>query len=147
MAPPKGHEPYAGCEKGGRPKTKWTDEEIEKEADAFWEWLQRPESIWFESFCIERGYPPDYIARWAKVNDKFDRVYTFAQGWQKNKLIEGGLTSKFNSGFCKFVMSNTCGWTEKQHLTGDSNNPLAFVLNSVDGNSKELVYGPDSDSN
>ena len=85
MAAPKGHKPYPGCETGGRPRIKWTDESIEMEADAFWQWLQRPESIWFESFAIERGYPPDFISRWAKINDKFSRVYIFAKGWQKNQ--------------------------------------------------------------
>ena len=138
MAPPKGHLPYPGSEEGGRP-IKWNDEAIEIEAEAFWEWLQRPDSIWFESFAVERGYSPDFLSRWAKINDKFSRVYVFAKGWQKSRLVQGGLKNQFNSGFCKFVMSNTCDWSDKQHLTGDSNNPLSFVLNNIDGKTKDLI--------
>jgi hypothetical protein len=142
MPAPKGHKPYPGGERGGRPK-KWTAELIEKEADAFEEWMQRPDSIWYEAFCLERGFHPDYLSEWAKINERFCRVYKKSQVWQKNKLVNGGLLNKYNAGFTKFVMSNTCGWFEKTQVSGDSTNPLAFVLDRVDGRTKELVDNED----
>jgi len=68
-----------------------------------------------------------------------------AKAWQETRLAEGGLTSEFNSGFCKFVMGNTCGWVDKQEtkISGDAENPLAFLLQNVDGRSKDLVTDDD----
>jgi hypothetical protein len=140
MAPPKGHEPYPGCETGGRPK-KYTQEFIEKEALALEEWMVKPTSPWFEDFANIRGYSPDYLSEWAKENDKFFGVYKRFQSWQKSILVRGGLTNKFNPSFTKFVMSNTCGWSDKQEskISGDAVNPLSFILQNVDGKSKEFT--------
>jgi len=138
MPAPKGHPPYTGCETGGRPK-KYTQEFIEAEAEAFLEWMQRPESVWYESFAVERGYDPDQLSIWAKENKKFSGVYRLSQGWQKSKLISGGLLNQYNSSITKLVLANTVGWTDKQQVSGDSINPLGFVLNKIDGTSKELV--------
>lgn len=138
MPAPKGHEPYNKNGEGGRPR-KWTAERIEAEADAFERWMERPESIWYEDFCLERGFLPDEIARWAKVNERFARVYQKSKVWQKGKLINGALLNKFNSGFTKFVMSNTCGWHEKTQVSGDTANPIGFLLSSVDGSTKDLI--------
>jgi hypothetical protein len=137
---PKGHKPYPGCERGGAPK-KWTPEKIEAEADAFEEWMNRPDSIWYEDFALERGYLPDNLVRWAKENEKFCTVYKKSQSWQKSKLLKGGLLNTYNAGFTKFVMGNTCGWYDKQQIAGDASNPLALAMTRADGSSKDLVDG------
>lgn len=80
MPAPKGHAPYPGCEKGGTPKI-FTQEFIEKEADAFEEWMSRPESIWYKDFALERNLDPDLLSEWAKINQKFGGVYKRSQGW------------------------------------------------------------------
>ena len=139
MTAPKGHKPYPGCEKGGRP-LKYTKEFLESEADAFLIWMQRDDSIWYKDFALERGYLPDQLSEWAKVNEKFSRVYKRSQEWQQSKLVKGGLLNKFNAGFTKFVMGNTCGWSDRQQVIGDIVNPLAFLLSKIDGKSKGLVH-------
>ena len=113
MPAPKGHKPYLGCEKGGRP-LKYTVKFIETEADAFELWMQREDSLWYKNFALARGYLPDQFSEWAKTTEKFSRVYRKSQEWQQSKLIKGGLLNKFNAGFTKFVMGNTCGWSDKQ---------------------------------
>jgi len=139
MPAPKGHPPYNTWVKNlGRPR-EWTDERIEKEADAFWEWLQLPTSFWFSQFATERGYPDKYIVDFAKRNENFRSVYEYAQTWQKNRLVMGGLLNKFNSNMTKLVLFNTCGWKDKQELSGDSENPLSCILEKVNGSSKELI--------
>lgn len=140
MPAPKGHKAYAGCETGGRPK-KYTQEFIEKEADAFLEWMKDPQSLWYEDFALQRGYDPNLLSLWAKENEKFSGVYRKAQAWQKSKLVKGGLLNEYNAGFTKFVMANTCGWTEKQEtkVSGDAASPLQCIFERVDGNSKELL--------
>jgi hypothetical protein len=137
MPAPKGHLPYPGCETGGTPK-RFTDEFIEKEADAFEEWMNRPESIWYKDFALERGYDPDQLSIWAKENEKFAGVYKRSQSWQQSKLVKGGLLSVYNSTITKLVLANTCGWSDKQQVSGDAANPLQFLLDKVDGSSKEL---------
>lgn len=139
MPAPKGHKPYnMGNEKGGRPR-KWTAELIEREADAFEKWMGRQDSIWYEDFCLERGYLPDNLIRWAKENERFCTVYRKSQTWQKSKLIRGGLLNSYNAGFTKFVMSNTCGWYDKQQIAGDAVNPLSLCMSKIDGASKDLI--------
>lgn len=140
MPAPKNHKPYPGCERGGRP-IKYTVEFIEAEADAFEAWMQREDSLWYKDFALERGYLPDQLSEWAKTNEKFSRAYRKSQEWQQSKLLKGGLLNQFNAGFTKFVMGNTCGWSDKQQIGGDAANPLSFILQRVDGSSKDLVDG------
>jgi hypothetical protein len=138
MPAPKGHTAYPGSENGGRPKM-YTAQFIEDEATAFEEWMQRPDSVWFKDFALERSYDPDLLAIWAKENEKFSGVYRRAQHWQQSKLIKGGLLNLYNASITKLVLANTCGWTDRQQVSGDTGNPLAFVLNRIDGASKELL--------
>lgn len=144
MPVPKNHKPYPGCENGGRPE-KYTKAFIELEADAFLEWIKHLESIYFKRFAIERGYHPNRLAEFAEQNEKFSGVYEKAKAWQEVRLVEGGLLSEFNAGFTKFVMGNVCGWAEKQEtkVCGNAANPLAFLLQKVDGQSKNLVHRDD----
>lgn len=138
MPAPKGHPPYNKNGEGGRPK-KYTDDFIEKEADAFEEWMTRKTSLWYEDFAMERGYNPSLLSEWAKKNERFSAVYRNAKSWQQSLLIRGGLSNKFNAGFTKFVMGNVCGWYEKQLLAGDATNPIGFLLTSIDGKTKDLI--------
>jgi len=140
MPAPKGHKPYNANGEGGAPK-KWTAELIEREASAFEEWMQRPNSLWYEDFALERGYLPDNFIRWSKENERFCTVYKKSQSWQKSLLVRGGLLNKLNSNIVKLVLFNTSGWSDRQEtkVSGDAANPLAFVLNAIDGSTKDLT--------
>ncbi len=140
MPAPKGHEAYEGCETGGRPK-KYTNEFIENEAIEFEKWMQQPGSIYFKRFAFSRGYSQQRLSEFAEVNEKFSETLARVREWQEIRLAEGGLTNEFNASFCKFVMGNACGWSDKTEtkLSGDAVNPLAFILQNIDGDSKELV--------
>lgn len=125
---------------GGRP-VEWTDELIEEMADKFKEWMSRKNSLWYEDFALEMGLDPDLLSVWAKQNEKFAGVYKKSKFWQKSLLIRGGLLNKFNANITKLVLFNTCGWSDKQEtkVSGDAANPLAFLINKMDGASKDLV--------
>jgi len=43
----------------------------------------------------------------------------------------------------KFVLSNCHSWKDQAQISGDAANPLAFLLQKVDGQSKDLVHGDD----
>jgi hypothetical protein len=140
MPAPKGHPAYNKKGEGGRPR-EWTDELIEEMADRFETFMGRPDSIWYEDFCLEQGINPVLLGKWAKVNERFGEVYEKSKSWQKSKLVKGGLLNNYNASFTKFVMANTCGWSERQEtkLSGDILNPLQFIFDKVDGGSKELI--------
>lgn len=142
MPAPKGHPNYDTEGLAGRPK-KYDDAFIENEAVELEKWVEKPNSPWFEDFANQRGYSPEYLSRWAKDNERFNQAYKRAQALQKSILVRGGLTNKFNPSFTKFVMANTCGWSEKseQKISGDATNPLAFLMQQVDGKSKDLING------
>lgn len=140
MPAPKGHEPYNKNGEGGRP-LKYDDAFIENEAIELENWIEKPNSIWFEDFANKRGYSPEYLSRWAKENERFNQAYKRAQALQKSLLVRGGLTNKFNPNFTKFVMANTCGWSDRQEtkISGDAVNPLSCVLNLINGKTKDLI--------
>lgn len=123
----------------GPPPRKYTHEFIEQEAIAFIHWFAQPNNIYFKRFALERGYPPDELAHFAKKNEVFKRAYLFAKEWQECKIVEGALFNKLNSNFAKFAMANLSGWSDKQQVSGDAANPLAFLLQQVDGQSKDLI--------
>lgn len=104
--------------------------------------MKHPESIYFKKFAIDRGYHPNRLAEFAEQNEKFSGVYEKAKAWQEVRLVEGGLLSEFHAGFTKFVMGNVCGWIDKQEtrVSGNAANPLAFLLQRVDGASRDLVH-------
>lgn len=137
---PKGHPNYDTEGLAGRPK-KYDDAFIEKEAVELEKWIEKPNSVWFEDFANQRGYSPDYLSMWAKQSQRFSGAYERARALQKSILVRGGLTNKFNANFTKFVMANTCGWSDRQEtkLSGDATNPLAFVMQQIDGKTKELL--------
>ena len=139
MPAPKGNK-FAEGNAGPQP-TKYTQEFIEKEAVAFVKWFAKPGNIYFKRFALERGYSPDELARFAKKSEVFRRAYLFAKEWQECKIVEGALFNKLNSSFAKFAMANLSGWSDKQQLSGDSENPLSFILKDLDGSSKDLVDG------
>lgn len=138
MAAPKDNK-YAVGNKGPAP-TRYTQEFIEKEAYALVKWMGVSDNV-FKRFALERGYSSDELSNFAKKSEVFALAYKRAKEWQECKLVEGGLFNKFNANFVKFAMSNLCGWSDRQQVSGDTANPLAFIMKHIDGTSKELVNG------
>ncbi len=145
MGAPKGHPPYNVNGEGGVPKI-YTDEFIEKEAVALEEWMKQPGSIYFKRFSFDRGYSYKRLGEFAKSNKRFADTFERAKEWQEIRLAEGGLTEEFNGGFCKFVMGNACGWSEKNEtkISGDATNPLSFIVSDISGNSRDFVSDSES---
>jgi len=122
---------------GGRPP-RFSKEELEEEAEMFLEWLQRPTSFYFKHFCTERGYPAQYLTKFAQTNDRFREVYEYAKTVQETKLMMGGLINRLNSGLVKFALVNHHGMSDKQVIVQQTNN-FDSVLQNIDGRSKDIV--------
>ena len=135
--PPKGNQRALG-NKGGAPAL-YTLEWIEEEARLFQEWMGKEDSVFFKSFCVERGYHPNRLQEFADKSPVFSGVLEIAKVWQESKLVNYGLFNRTNAGMTKFVLANHHGYCEKAQIAGDSANPLQFLLEATDGSSKDLV--------
>lgn len=139
--PPLGSKNALG-NKGGHPE-KYTIEWLEKEAEALRQWMQLPESVFFKSFCVERGYSPQRLSEFADKSAVFAETLELAKASQECKLVNYGLFNKVNAGIAKFMLANHHGYTDKQQVTGDAANPLSFLLQKVDGKTKDLLNEDD----
>jgi hypothetical protein len=142
MAPPKGHPPYPGCETGGRPKI-YTTEFIDKLADELDAWIQQGKFLWFERFAIQNNLNPEYMSDFARENDKFRQVYNKARAYQRVILFEGGLLKKFQYNAMQLILGNQYGIFEKKETHMSGNASLSFVLDDVDGETKNLIQDDD----
>lgn len=140
MVAPKGHVPYNEQGEGGRPR-KYSTEEIEHFADDLVEWMQDESNFWFKDFCLERRIDPDFMAEWAKENQRFNGAYKLAKGLQESRIFKGSMLSTFNGNISKFALVNCHGWVDKNEtkLSGDALSPLQFIFERADGGSKELI--------
>lgn len=141
MAPPKGHKFNENREdEGGRPE-RYTAGAIEAYAKELLDWSKKPTNIWFKDFCLEKDIDPDLMSVWSKENAIFGHAHRMAKARQESRVVRGGLEGAYNSSAMKFVLMNAHDWKDKseQKVSGDAVNPLAFILQNIDGNSKELI--------
>lgn len=140
MPAPLGHPPYPGCETGGRPR-KYSTDDIERFAKDLILWAKNESNFWLKDFCLEREIDPDFMAEWAKENEKFSGAYKLAKAYQESRIFKGAMLETYNTAMSKFALVNNHGWADKQEtrLSGDAANPLSFLLQSADGLSKDLV--------
>lgn len=141
MPAPKNHEAYNKNGEGGRPR-RYSVEVINQLADEFSDWLKNPSNVWFKDFALDKDIDPDLLSVWAKENERFGGVYRQARHRQESRLINGGLMNLYNGSIVKLVLANAHEWkTDKSEskVSGDVVNPLAFILQNVDGKTKDLV--------
>jgi hypothetical protein len=146
MASPKGHKPYPGCETGGRPLT-YTKEFLDNIADEFLQWMEEDDSrFWLKDFFIDRRMHTQKIGEWVERSEKFRSAYLIAKELQERRMVAGGMKNQYNSNITKFALVNNHAWVSDKSETkvsGDAQNPLAFLLQSTDGKSKDLVKESD----
>lgn len=140
MPAPKGHPAYNTKGEGGRPK-KYTEDFLNNEAEELEEWMKEKQNIFIEDFCFERNYHESRIDEFVKNNERFALVYSKFKMKQKSSLFKGGLTKKFAYPMCALLLGDKHGIYAKteQKLTGDIENPLSFIIQTVDGSTKDLV--------
>lgn len=140
MPAPKGHPPYAGCEKGGR-KPLHSTEDIERFADELLIWIQDESKFWIKDFFLEKNMDPDFIHIFAEKNEKFAGARKIAKSMQESRIFKGSMKDTFNASMSKFALTVNHGWVDKveQKISGDTTNPLHFLIETVDGNTKDLV--------
>ena len=129
MPAPKGNKFAKGHGKGA--PQRYTDSWIEQEAEEFMKWMQLPDSVFFKSFAVERGYHPNRLQEFANSNKVFSGVLELAKAWQESKLVNYGLFNRVNCGMAKFCLSNHHGYAEKNQVAVDKV-PLVEALSNID---------------
>ncbi len=125
MPAPKGHPNY-NIEGIGRPR-KYDDDFIENEAIALYKWIATTDEIYFKQFAFERGFSPSKLTVFAERSEIFREALDHAHEWQQCRLVKGGLTKEFDSGFTKFVLARNHGWVEAKNINITSNEPNTIV--------------------
>lgn len=111
MGAPKGNQ-YAVGHHEGRPR-EYTDERIEEEARLLIEWMQLPESKYFKTFAISRGYVSQRLYEFAERNKVFAETWELAKEWQECRLVNLGLDNKVHFGMASRILAHAHGISER----------------------------------
>lgn len=115
------------------------DKDIDALAEEFDAWMDLPDSLWFKSFWLSKNIDYDYAVDLSERNENLAFVFKKARAWQTGRLLEKGLQKELSEGLVKLVLYNTAGWSDKKQISGDAQNPLAMIINDIDGDSKNLI--------
>jgi len=96
---------------GPKGPSKYTQDFIEKEADALLEFCKTTDRPFLCTFAVQRGYPADVFTDMARANEKFSRALKMFKHFQEDKLIELGMNAK-NPTFMIFALKNVAGWRD-----------------------------------
>jgi len=100
----------------GRPR-RWTDEDIEQLAVDLVHWMKEdPDRVWFKSWAIERGIPPEYLSRWAARNEVFRQAMALSEAWQEERVFTGALYGKYNSRIAALCLETKHHWSKTQNI-------------------------------
>ena len=114
MAAPKGHKPYAGCEKGGAPVTKWTPDALDALADRLDEWRESERGLYFKEFFLEEKLHTQMFHELVDRSEKLADAYRRVKDWQETTWCTGALRGELKENFTKFAMWNVCRWSESE---------------------------------
>lgn len=128
----------------GRPK-KYTYDVISKYAKKFKTWLKDPDNVWIKDFVLQNDLDNQTVKSWTKEHEEFAAIYQYAKDSQESKLINGGLTNKYNAAFVKFILNVRHNWVEKKETVHSNNpdNPVPEWIMNSQGTSKDLVSEPE----
>lgn len=135
-APPLGNKRALGND-GGAPLV-YDDERILEELEALRAWMELPDSLYFKTFAVSRGYHPNRFQEFADRNPEFACALELAKVWQECRLVNLGLWNKTNSGLTKFMLINNHGYRE-QSLLAQVFPAESAILPSSNNTSAELV--------
>lgn len=123
---------------GGRKKI-WTEEKIMEEGMALLEWMENPKNFYMYQFATERGYVNSKFADFCRDSEDFKDIYQRALDWQENKIIQLGMLKKLDNQMTKMVLINKHRWFDKTETVVTGTQNLRFLLDDVDGKTKDLV--------
>jgi hypothetical protein len=112
MPAPKGHPPYAGCEKGaafgylGKPQDAYTQEELIKLGKELVEWFgDNPMEVWLQDFFIYRGISKDVVKHLLRTYPSFCEYYQQAKDIQESRLNKYPFWKKADGAHARFMLA------------------------------------------
>ncbi len=130
--------------KMGRPK-EWTLQEIDQLRVALDKWAKNPKNYYLSNFHIENDLHPEQMERFSNYSPAFAATLRKAKDAMTAHLVKMAVDETGNPGFIKFILQNKAGWKEKQELSGDAQNPIALLMQEVDGKTKDLLEDFDNE--
>ncbi len=122
----------------GRP-IEWTEDKIEGYRLKLEEWMDNEDNYYFEDYLNQNNLHAQHLQIFSDRSSKFLETLTRARRTQESRIVHGTMSRKFDATFAKFLLANKAGWKEKTELSGDSKNPLSFVLGAIDGQTKDIL--------
>ncbi len=112
MPAPKGHLPYAGCEKGGllgylgKPQDAYTQEELIDLGKEMVMWfIENPMEIWLKDFFIYRGISKRHVECLKERYPIFNQYYEHAKEIQESRLNKYPFWKKADGYQARFILS------------------------------------------
>lgn len=104
---------------GPKGPSKWTAEVINGEiAERLLAFFERPESLFLEAFCVEQGFPREYLARWnSDENPVFRDALAMANTIQAARLLEQAVRSQLNARVACLILQAKHGFSTKSEVT------------------------------
>ena len=113
MAAPKGHLPYAGCEKGGllgylgKPDDAYTDEELIKLGQELVTWFfENPMETVIQDFFTYRGIHKNVVQYLIKKYPVFHNYYRLAKEIQESRMLKFPFWKKADGPHARFILAN-----------------------------------------
>jgi hypothetical protein len=107
--------------------------------EALKEWISVPENYYFNRFLTLRGLHPEQASRLEARSSVFRDAVRFAKAVMEERLVHLAVTKQGDGNFIKFVLANKAGWKERSEVSGDSQNPLALVLDKIAKQNQEPI--------
>ena len=75
-----------------------------------------------EGWCNLVGISPVTVSDWATKYPEFSKALEICNAYQKDCLLQAGLTGKYNANFAKFILVNNCGMLSESAKIETNNN-------------------------
>lgn len=133
MGAPKGHPNY-NIDRLGRPPDKWTEEALNKEAEALIEWAKKEDSIVLRKFASTRGYYWEMINQWKHKNLNIASAQRYAKDVIGCRREEQALKGKLDAGIVKASMATYDSEHRamlKEMKTAEAAKPTAYIIKKI----------------
>lgn len=109
MGAPKGNQYAKGNKTSGRPLI-YDDDYIENEASELLAWIANDaeDKYYIGCFAKDKPYTSKKLVEFAHKNKVFQDAWDKAKEWQLRKFVINGLTKKWDSNFCQYLMARIC---------------------------------------
>lgn len=118
MPAPKGHPPYAGCEKGGylgRGENYYTDEDLRALGEGLIEWIQQKNNIFCKFYFAPKGILWAMVHKLGARSPMFKAYLDQAKEIQECKLVTEPYLRRADANHARFVLArhHKGEWEEK----------------------------------